>query len=350
MGWSQERTIIAPLVANLVLESVGRGVTESVLLEALGVSKADLSDQDRRISAERLYAAWEIALRQTRDAGLPIDVGRRASVGRFGVLGFALYTSRTFEESLEVLRRHHDLINDTGRWDIEQRRTHVVVRWLRDGEARLGLRAANEQAMASFPTICAAVFEAPLPLVEVRFSHARPSDIRNHVRHFGGPIRWEAGETALIFDQSALHMKPRMADSGLAHYFQATAEATLQRIAPDASWTSRVARLVSNMLPAGMPSLEVVAAALDTSPRTLRRRLNLEGVAFRVLLERVQRERAAELMKGTTRIRDIAFALGFSDATAFSRAYRRWTGKAPSARRESPPTCSARAGDRSIED
>ena len=60
-----------------------------------------------------------------------------------------------------------------------------------------------------------------------------------------------------------------------------------------------------------------------------KRRLASEGVAFDALVQRVQQEQASELLAGSTPIRDIAFALGFSDTTAFSRAFRRWTGKTP---------------------
>jgi AraC-like DNA-binding protein len=73
----------------------------------------------------------------------------------------------------------------------------------------------------------------------------------------------------------------------------------------------------------------VIAKRLGTSARTLRRQLEKEGATLRGLVDDVRRERADDLLAAGTAIKEIAFALGFSEPSAFSRAYKRWTGHGP---------------------
>ena len=119
-------------------------------------------DVERRIPGSAVFAAWEVAMRTTRDDGLPIAVGRHASVQRFGVLGYALYTSPTVGEAFRSLVRYHDLINTTGRWRLTREGPHVKVAWDR-ADGSLGLRVANEQVLASFVTPTS-TSELPAPI------------------------------------------------------------------------------------------------------------------------------------------------------------------------------------------
>ena len=331
MKASYPGTIVAPLVAALVQEAAARGASREDLLEPLGLSTSELADADHRVAADALFACWETAMKATKDPTLPVAVGRRATIEGFGVLGYALYTASSFVDAFEVLRRHHDLVNDTGSWSLERRTSDVVVSWTRPGERSLGVRAANEQVVVSFATAAREVFGAPLPLTEVLFAHAKPGREADAAlaECFGAPVRWSAEHDALVLGAGALALEPKRADAVLASYFRRSADDALRRIARDDSWSARAARAVSDRLPQGLPPMDAIAKDLGSTGRTLRRRLLDEGTTFRAVVENVQRERAKELMKNRTKVRDVAFALGFSDATAFSRAYRRWTGSAP---------------------
>jgi AraC-like DNA-binding protein len=91
-----------------------------------------------------------------------------------------------------------------------------------------------------------------------------------------------------------------------------------------------ICRLLNALLPGGYPRIEDVAQLLQTSPRTLQRRLNAAGVSYSDLVERCRRQTACEALRFTQgSIRDIAASLGYRDVSSFSRAFRRWTGTAP---------------------
>jgi AraC-like DNA-binding protein len=322
--------MIAPLAAALVHEFWQRAGDPGELLRVLGVADmGDLMDPERRVAGSAMFAAWEVAMRTTRDDGLPVAVGKHASVQRFGVLGYACYTSPTIGEAFRSLLRYHDLINSTGRFSMSEEGSNLKVAWVR-ADSSLGLRCANEQVLASFITFSTEVFGSCEPIKVVRFAHPAPRKPAMHEAHFPVAPRWGAAENSLELDPEVLLGRPRGGDPLLAQYFGRMADDALTRIAPTDSWSARVAAGISNRLASGLPTLAAVAKELGISERTARRRLADEKTSFGELTQRVQRERAAELLASRHPIRDIAFAIGFADVTSFCRAYRRWTGKAPS--------------------
>lgn len=329
-------TLVAPLAAALVRAAEVRGLPRHALLEPLGLTETQLADSEHRVPFTRVVAAWEVAMGRLRDDALPVRVAELASVERYGVLGYTLYTQPTVDAALRALSRYHDVINDSGRWTVVAGPDTTILTWQRDGDGLLGVRVANEQVLASFVTFCRIISQGGIALEWVAFRHLRPRQTRVHEEHFGVPIRWGAAYDAIGVPTSELARTPRGADALVSGYFAAAAEEALARVANASSFTGQVARLVSDALGAGIPTLAVVAARLGVSERTARRRLSDEGSRFEALVVEVQRERAKVLLRGATPLRDVAFALGFADPTAFSRAFRRWTGRSPSDERRAP--------------
>ena len=323
-------SMIAPLAGALVHEFMQRADDPRELLRVLGVAElVELMDPERRVPGSAVVAAWELAMRTTRDDGLPIAVGRHASVKRFGVLGYALYTSPTVGDAFRSLVRYQDLINTTGRFVMTEEGGNAKVTWVR-ADSCLGLRVANEQVLASFITLVTEVYGSCEAIKAVHVAHEPPRKPAAHDAHFPVALNWRAAENAVEIDPAVMVTKPRGGDPLVAGYFGRMAEDAPTRIAPTDSWSARVAEAISNRLASGLPTLATVAKELGTSERTARRRLADEKTSFAELTQRVQRERAAELLSKRHSIRDIAFSIGFADVTAFCRAYRRWTGKAPS--------------------
>jgi AraC-like DNA-binding protein len=324
-----EPSFLSAAAQRLVAVAAARGIETAPLFEALGLDEAGVADPEGRFPASAMYAAWEVCMRACRDEGFPIEVARATSISKLGLLGYVLYTRPTVGSALQALARYHDLVNDSGKWSLRHGGAETTIAWEREGERTLGMRVANEQVLGAFVVLGAYSARGGIPIRRTYFRHAKPRRDDAHVRLFGQAPIWGADSDALVVPRDALDDKPGGANDVLSDYFANAAEQALARVASDGSWSARVARVVSASLGSGIPTLQSVARALGTSERTTRRRLASEGVAFDALVQRVQQEQASELLAGTTPIRDIAFALGFSDATAFSRAYRRWTGKAP---------------------
>jgi len=337
---SGHRGTMQLVFARAVVEAAcTRGAPRAALLHALGIADTELHDGDRRVSIGRMYAMWDVAMRAVRDEGLPVMVGKLASVRHLGLLGYALYTSPTVGDALHALCRYHDLVNDSGRWTLDVTRKGASVEWTREGPLTLGARVANEQVLASFVTVLRESAGPGASILEVRLRSPRPPRTSTHEAHFGGPIRWGAREWAVSISPEQLGATPRGADPILTDYFAQQAKDHLGR-ANFRGTASEVAGAVTSLLARGIPQISVVATHVGVSERTLRRRLAEEGTSFDTIVQELQRARAQSLLAAGERVREVAFATGFSDASAFSRAYRRWTGTPPKVakRRHSTPS------------
>ncbi len=171
--------------------------------------------------------------------------------------------------------------------------------------------------------------------IEVRFAHPAPDDTSELRRLFGCTLRFGHHRSELLFSGEILDMPHRQADPNLEAILEAQVVTMLQKLPKGEAATDAVRRCLGSELCNGQPTLEQVAPRLHMSPRTLHRRLAEEGTNFRRILTEVRREIAARhLEEGQIAISEIAFLLGFSDPSAFHRAFKRWTGHAPLAFRE----------------
>ena len=172
------------------------------------------------------------------------------------------------------------------------------------------------------------------------FEHPRPEHHRECARVFGGAERYGRPFTGVEFDRKVLDQ------SGLHHHpelytvLRSQAERTLARVTRGIGQAERLRQYFLARPPHRCRGRhgEVVANALGMSVRSLRRRLTEEGVSYKTILEE-SLVTVAQRMLGDTRrtIQETAHAMGFSDPTAFHRAFKRWTGMTPTQYRQSVP-------------
>jgi AraC-like DNA-binding protein len=169
---------------------------------------------------------------------------------------------------------------------------------------------------------------------EVLFAHEAPADTAPHVRVLACPIHWGAPRTALVFDSERLGRPFSHTSPVLSATLEQHAKRLLAELSPSRTYATRVREHLVAALQAGETSAASVAGRLRASERTLRRRLQEEGVMFSDLLADVRRELALRYLEEPgLSVDEIAFLLGFSTGSAFRRAFRRWTGKTPSEHR-----------------
>lgn len=168
----------------------------------------------------------------------------------------------------------------------------------------------------------------------VLFSHAKPTDVGLYRRFFQAPCRFDSERSALLFPAPVLEQRLAGADSGQLRILEAQARAR-----DDFSLVFRLRRTLRTLLVAQAASGDEVAKLLSMHRRTLNRRLKAEGTTFQELLDEVRFEAACQLLD-TARIpiTEIAASLGYAEPSAFSRAFRRWSGATPVQRRRRSQT------------
>lgn len=297
----------------------------------------DGEHQDTRVALTRHLALWDHVMRGVDDPALPIDVGATRSSADLQVRGFAVATSSSGWEAVERAIRFAGLTTDTTTVALRELRPGLVrLDFLRDGPRTLGHRCANECALASWVAQLRAVLSPQFMPTRVHFRHAPPSDLQAHRRHFGGALDFDSPYDAVEFESAVLDNTPRTANPAMREFFDQLAQrmlAELDRAVPEI--VLQVKQLVAARLASGSPKMTDIAAQMELSERALRRRLSAEGFAYADVVSQVRTEIGKHLLKEPNRsLSQIAFALGFSEHSAFTRFFRAQTGTTPQQHRQ----------------
>lgn len=313
-----------PRLAAEALAATGADV--SALLASLGVERASLDDVDGRLPVSIDLALWAEARRLSGDECFGLHAAERVRPGSFDVLGYTLRTSATLGGAFERLVRYNQLLHDLAELRLSTR----------GAGARLSLRLLPEgtpRQQAEFSLAVFLLFSRQATGVDVvpravEFAHAAPADISEHRRIFRAPILFSRPATVLVLRRQVLDLPLLQADPGLCAVLERQLRELLSRLPPGEGVLERVRRLIAAELCGGDPSVESVARRMHMSPRTLHRRL--QGTSYRAVVDGLRQDLALRyLAEDRLAIAEAAYLLGFSEASAFHRSFKRWTGRTP---------------------
>ena len=314
---------------SLVLNTFkAEGLSSEALLAGSGISAADLSRADTRITTnqEMLVCANAVALRD--DIGL--ELGRRMHVSSYGMLGYALLTSATLGDALRLALHYPALLGTLFELSLEEDGERI---WLTAGDYRENPALAPfnvEFCLVSMKVTCEDLLGHPLPLLGARFEHPAPDYQARYAERFDCPLQFDAVSNAFAFDKRWLEQPLPLADA-ITH--QAMAERCRKQnteFTGRQAWLGRIRQLLAAQLNAA-PGLDGLAEQLNCSARTLRRHLKDLGCSYQELLDELRFEQAKRMLcEDQLPIYRIAEALGFSETASFRHAFVRWSGVAPS--------------------
>jgi AraC-like DNA-binding protein len=280
----------------------------------------DVSQQ--RVPERLLVDALGQAMRTLRRPSLPIDFGASIRPADMGIYGMLILTARTLGDALARSVQFQRLMTTTARLGLETTPGGVSWVWGCHQPRSLGVRIRNEVALTEHITIVRALVAGAVPR-QVSFVHSRPPDSSSHARFYGCPVVWAAPADSVEWSAQTLS-RPLGIDPALGAFVQREAMRRLALL-PAAGSLDEVKHAILCRLPSGDANLPTIAAALGRAPRSLRRELAHAGCAFRALVDGVRQQRAAEMAaEGIHSMTEIALKLGFSEVSAFSRAWRRW--------------------------
>ena len=282
---------------------------------------------ERSVDVEAYYDLLERAVGDD-DHGLPLRYAGGVRPEDFGALGLALKTASTVREALERIVRYVFVLTDSLGYELREGSPEATFAMVGRAPHRRGACVANEGALAAVTSLLRQISADPITPSSVCFRHAAPRDPAPHRAFFGCPIRFDQPEDALRFDRDTLASRPPLGDEGLSAFLLAQLEGLRPRV--DRSLEGRVHRAVTDALCDGPPSRAQIARALGMSERTLHRRLADVGLTFRSVTNRARRDVAESLLALPDHtLAEVAFLTGFSDQSAFQRAFKRWSGQTP---------------------
>jgi AraC-like DNA-binding protein len=322
-------TVLGSLALMLVQALDARGLDGRALAARAGIDLAMLYDPNYRCPLAATTYLWRVAVEATGDPCFGLWACRFASQTTFHALGFAAFASRTLQEAFERFARYSRLVSDVAEIRLRRVGQREQVRFVPlEGQPQ----PADEAIDA---TLCLIVRMARMlsggkvsPLA-VRLERPEPSFSEPFRKAFHAPVQFGQRENVLEFAAADLDGQLPTANAELAQQNDELVARYLARI-KHGRVSNRLRSWLIEQLPGGEPSAEAAARALGMSLRNLQRRLQGEGTTYREALSGTREGMAhAHLEERRTSITEIAFLLGFSGSSSFSRAFRRWTGQSP---------------------
>lgn len=321
---------IGPLYRPFVDMARELGVDIDAVLTEHDLSYAQLISPDTRLDPDQGRALGRSLLRALPPSFDRCELGLRAAA-RFvardaDLLGYIMHHSAHPLAALEALAEHARLIGDSAAFGIAQSAGRVTITLGLTGGKQMLPEAADFAVAVISRVLSEGTLGATRPL-EVHLPRPQPRRPQRFERYFGVPVQFEAPAGALIYAEASLRTQLSQSDLRLAELLKQHALQKLEA-APDAL-QDRVRACIADHLVRGDYAPEVIAQRCGIGERTLRRRLAEAGTSYRALVDDVRKERALLLLEHGENVSGVAQYLGFSDATAFARAFRRWTGRLP---------------------
>ncbi len=320
-------------IRAIVLGYQARGMDPASVLRQAQIPPHQLEDPASRVTAAQMETLSALAMQELDDEALGW-FSRRLPWGSYGMLARASLTSPTLEIAIKRWCRHHHLLTDDLTLDFSHTRNTATLRIAetRDfGEMREFCLVSMLRNLLGYACW---LIDSRIALTETRLPFPAPAHADAYPYLFSGPLHFDAEAAGFSFDARYLALPLRRDETALRTMLQRALPLTVHQYRRDRLLIHSVSQILS-ATSARAHTAEDVAAQLNISARTLHRQLKEEGVSLQKLKNEVRREQAIRLLLQTRKpLKQIAAAVGFDSEKSFSRAFREWTGTAPSRYRE----------------
>ena len=314
-----------------LFESIGAaGAKPDQILHPVGLDRSVFANSDGFIASSAFARILEEAARATADECFGLHFGEHFEPRNIGALIYVVLNSPTLADAIHNTRRYLHIHNQAAKawFNIEGKRGYL--RFLLADSAAGMTRQQNEYSMAVLLNTFRIIAGSQWTPEEVQFAHEAPARTSEHLRIFGAPVLFGCGSNALVVEGDFVERQVPAADQRLYRILRQHAERILEEMPREADFLATVRSAIAEAMGEGNPKIAPVARKVSMSPRTLERRLKERGVIFKNLADDTRRRFALGYLKDRKHtLTEIAFLLGYSEVSAFSRAFKRWTRSTP---------------------
>ena len=301
------------------------------LLDDLGVDGQNLCF-GRQISAQCFAAILDYGASMTGDENFGLHRGSDFRVSSGGLLAYLAANSETVNDAISNYQRYAAVVCDG--FSLQIKSDNDGIRLLLSVSDPIWKTCRHLGAFTAARTISALrqLTGKDLDPIHLQFAHRPVTGTLEYRRYFRCAVEFGSQKDTIKLSIATMAIRMPMADSRLGHMLQVYADGLVRQtgVQGGESLEERVADIIRQRLKTGDYSLREVASRLNLSERTLHRRLMESHVRFSELLDRVRLDLANDWLEKTDfDLKHISFLLGYSEPAAFTRAYKRWTGKTP---------------------
>lgn len=327
----QESSVSGRVVQGLVDAVAAAGVDRQGFIAAARIDTSLIDDADSRVPRSRMLELCELAMDMTGDSAFGLHWGERFNDSTFTPLSHLIAHSATLRAGFETLFAYQRLMTDEMNYELVEEGAHVSFRLssLRSLSPRLRTFIVEMEAVGIYRLM--RTFGADVRPERIDLAYAAPAYRDEYTRIFQDiECNFDQSHSSLLFSRALMNTAPTNKDDEVRTALQSIAARRVMRLTKRTAYSVRVRDELIKLGPQIRSDMSQVAQALGLSVRSLRRRLDAEGISFNTLVNEAASTIAKDLLevKGKS-IQETAFAMGFCDAAGFHRAFKRWTGVTP---------------------
>ncbi|MBC7923721.1 MAG: AraC family transcriptional regulator [Ferruginibacter sp.] len=325
------------IIRDIIYRAVHRGAALTEVCQAVSIRPEELRDGEKVYDLEKVSAVWKAAVHHSGDPLLGLHTGAEVNFEAIGVVGFVMQNSPDVRTALDRGAHYANVYSNLLEITFERKESDAVALFVPVSPFVQGhpgaARQAVESSMAFVVRVVRKLSGQRIVPKAVLFAFPPPPGgaLPEYQAIFDSRLAFRESHNALVFSARDLEAPVVSYNAALFGLLDAEASRLLQAYHHGASFQERVKRALVALLKRKYPSLEEVGAELKVSTRTLQRKLKEEGTTYQETVEAVQKELAlAYLRDDHLTFSEIAYLLGYSELSVFTRAFKRWTGSNPS--------------------
>jgi AraC-like DNA-binding protein len=307
------------------------------ILKRAGLTLRAVNKEDGWVSDVGMGTLFEIAAEELDDPYLGLHLAEEENIRDYGAIAYIGISSETLGDAIQNLARYVRTVTEGWEITLTVEDENAVVEYTPTLAKLQDYRHMVEGNACSIMIFYQTFLGESLLPKEIHFSHSFDGDKKEHEIVFGCPVKFGENRNRIILDRKELRRPIKTADEKLLRTLKNLCDQVYRKHASKTSGlASRIQKTIMELLPRGQAHAKEIAGELGMSERTMHRRLVEEGYSFSELMENLKQDLAEKYMKQIDlKISDVAFLLGYSDHSAFSTAFKRWTGKTPREARQS---------------
>ena len=315
------------------LKTAGIADTDALLQQA-GIAPPMLEDPDNRISFEQQSNLWALALEQAGDT-FPLTFARQTRIASFNSIGYIAMNSHTIGDAMAAAEQYQTAAGQGGTLSSQDQGQEVWICYQPVNPEHPSSARRSCAMLASNIHLGRSLIGDDYTPLRVQLTMSEPESAELYRDFFQCPVHFEQDSNCLQFAIELKHKPLPHASVELLKLMQQRAQKIIDAITPPSSVAGQVAALLSSTLVGQEPDKGLIAEQLHMSQRTLQRKLAQENTTYQDILNDIRQGLALDyLQQPELSITDIAYLLGFTEPSAFFRAFKKWQGMTPGQYRE----------------
>jgi len=309
-------------------------VDTNKLLRSVGIEPDILELPDERVLIEKYIMLEDAAARAAKDPWLGLHMGQIMEAGNWTILGYMMMNCKTIGEAFRKYAKYSDIIGNLIKGDTFTDMDTMTICLTVPEDVPVISRHCYEGYLSSLVCLARTLSGEKINPVEVGFTFSEPDSVEEYQKVFGSSVLFNQTQNYMVLDKKIGDIPVSLPNENLLVYFENYAKEFLAEVVDIQNVTYQVKKLLLSYMDNENLTIQMIAKELSMSVRTLQTRLKNDGTEFSILMRYTKEELAKKYLRENYTIEDITYLLGFSDSSAFRKAFKKWVGLTPKEYRE----------------